>query len=583
MEQIKTPMGFHRVNLKLEPFEPFGFRNREDTSAGRFFFINRKQDRFTLVCNYREHGVNLNGKKYGHFKRLFSLTFTLRKPKTSKHMSMNVFYSGNVGGRRYNLLNITRNSSLVFGAFPTELNTFIISELLELVERQHYCTVDELAEIKNNIDVSVKVQSYTSLILIALTSYFAFPILKNDVNPHRKGLQSVNILTNSNNFSAHLPPVFATPLLRLPNVDSLAGYLKIDAKNKELFKNNIDKINLDALYYLSISRGLLDCDSQNKMINKFVKDDPAIESFKVSVHNWDSNLTGNYIPKIRQVLKKLDKVSSNNILGDANFMSYVPKILSVWMSTSKFERSFKIEDINNVKQLHEHIIEEINGKKVVLLEGFKTEIDKLVSKFNDGVIFNKQGFSDADLSGSFGRMQVWMFTEPENNGMYNTSFYYGEVHKTSPLWKTIFEDEQFVSNYNDAAGFSKRSVKPSGREVNIRFTPKIYLNFLQTLDSIVTKLMKQYDIENNKTNYAFVALTVLCFSSYSINFKNFKIPKKIFTLYKAGLDSTVIEYALKKKISEKTAVEYAGLPLEWVEKLVGAREGTFTNRRSFRY
>ena len=295
------PLGFEQADIKLEPYEPFGFRSKEDTSVGRFFFINRKADRFTLNCNYRECGVNLNGKKYGRFKKLFSLSVTLRQPKTVGQMSLNVFYQGNIGGHKYKLLNITRNPSLVLGAFPSELNIYIVKEILALVERQKLYTGEQFTILAKQTLTEASSDRFASKTAIQLISRIAFPMLENNLNSNKQVLSLASLKVKNNDYETLVPPTFVTPLIRNSNVETLMSTLKILPGNQDFFKTNIHKWNVDALYYLLVSKGLVDVNTQKRILDVFaMNSNPA---YKVTAHSWDEHLTGFYIPRLRLVIK----------------------------------------------------------------------------------------------------------------------------------------------------------------------------------------------------------------------------------------------------------------------------------------
>lgn len=567
-------LGFHPAQIKIEPYEPFGYRNKEDTNAGRFFFINRKQDRFTLNCNYREHGVNSNGKKYGRFKKLFSLTVTLREPKTVGKMSLNVFYQGNIGGKRYKLLNITRNPSLVLGAFPSELNTYIINEILNLTSRQKFLPANDLKTLEKEIHDSLKTAHYSSETAIKLISRIAYPMLASQLNKNQNVLHISSLKIHNNNFETFLPPIFAMPLIREPDVESLMKSLKILPENKEFFTQNIKTWNVDALYYLNIAKGLVDSGTQRKLLNFFAEGN---SSYKVTAHSWDEQLTGFYVPRVRQIVKTLNKESRNKILLDSNFIGSLSKLVRLWIGRSKFEKTIRFsKNINTVSDLYVELAEELAERKIELNTIKNGSINTLLNELNDGSIFSYNDSFDKSLSGGFGAMSVYLPADAQESGTYKSWFYYGEVNKTSPLWKPIFEDEHFIVSPVEAGGFIKTVNKNRSTETQIIFSPKMYLKFLETLKELTLNELKKNKMEFNKTNYAFVALIILVFNSYNGFTKYSPIPRKMFTLYKAGLHPIVIDYALRKKLSTNMVKEYAGLPLEWVEKLLGVREGMFT-------
>lgn len=572
------PLGFEQADIKLEPYEPFGFRSKEDTSVGRFFFINRKADRFTLNCNYRECGVNLNGKKYGRFKKLFSFSVTLREPKTVGQMSMNVFYQGNIGGHKYKVLNITRNPSLVLGAFPSELNTFIVKEILQLVQRQNLYPVEQFKQLEKQIFDELNSEAFSSKVAIQLISRVAFPMLENTLNTDDKVLCLASLKIRNNDYETLVAPTFVMPLIRNNNIESLMNGLSILKENREYFTDNITKWNVDALYFLSISRGLVDAPTQKRILDIFATN--TNPSYKVTAHSWDENLTGFYIPRLRQVIKTLNKESRNKVLLDAQIVDYFPKLIKLWSRRSKFEKRFKIDKpINSVQELYYELTEELAERKIETNTIKSGAINALLNDLTDGVIFDVENtFSGSQISGGYGSMKLWLPADAQESGSYGSWFYYSEVDRESKLWKPIFEDEYFISSPVEASGFTKRPQHNSANEVPIIFSPKIYLKFLENLKELTLQEMKKQKIEDTQTNRAFTSLMIMLFSSYA-NFRKYQpMPRKIFTLYKAGLHPVVIDYALKHKKAANTVKEYAGLPLEWVEKLIGVKEGTFVRR-----
>ena len=573
-EVVKAPLGFNRADIKVEPYEPFGFRNREDMSVGRFFFISRKEDRFTLNCNYREHGVNKNGKKFGRFKKLFSLTVTLRQPKTVGQMSMNVFYQGNIGGHKYKLLNITRNPSLVLGSFPSELNSYIVKEILHLVERQELYNTEEFKKLEEQTFEALNIRPYSSEVAIKLISRIAFPILENPLNHNDNLLHLSSLKIQNNNFETLVPPTFVMPLIRQNNIDSLVKMLKILPDNVDFFKKNIKQWNVDSLYYLNISRGLVNSETQKKLLTSFIEKENT--HYRVTAHSWDEHLTGFYIPRIRQIIKTLNKESRNKILLDTQLVDYFSKIIHLWVGRSKFEKNVKInKNVDNVKDLYYELVEELAERKIEINTIKPGSINNLLEELVDGEIFKHDNSFDKAISGGFGVLSVWLPAHAQESGAYQSWFYYGEVDKNSPLWKPIFEDKHFISSPVEASGFTRRHSSQKGTEVPIVLSPKIYLKFLDNLKTLTLQELKKNNMEDTQANRSFTALIILAFNSYNVFKKYSPIPRKMFTLYKAGIHPIVIDYALRNKLSAKTIKEYSGLPLEWIEKLMGVKEGTF--------
>lgn len=562
----------------MDPWEPFGFRNKEDLSVGRFFFINRGQDRFTINCQYREVGTNKNGKQYAHFRKLFNLSVTLRQPKTVGQMSLNVFYGGNIGGTNYKVLNITRNPAIVFGGFNNVLNSFILEEMLDLVERQNMYADEEYVTLKQNALASFEDGGLASKTLCDLISAVAFPIMSNSLNLKDDILKFENISTDNNNFESKIPPSFVTPLIRLKDIDSLMNVLKILPENQTFFKANINKISLDALYYLNIAYGLVDAKTQRKILDAFFEDKPESHLYRITSHSWDNTLTGYFIPKLRHALKTLNKHSRNAVLSDKELLTYGPKIIKLWLGRSKFERTVKLDaNFDSVESFYKALIEELNGKKLETLTD-DSVVKTIINKLNDGDIFQQDKFMGTDIVGQFAGHHVWLPREANRSLIYQTSFSYNNVNRESSLWKPLFEDDLFIASHVDVHGFSTHPFKATG-DITIPMVPKMYEKFLTTLDQLTVAELNKRKMDNNSANYSFVALLIIIFSLNQ--YKQYKaIPKKILNLYNAGLNQSIIAYSFRKPLSEKNAKEYVGLPLEWVEKMLGVNEGLFTRNSS---
>ena len=573
---VKTTLGIQRIVLPLEPYEPFGFRNKEDINAGRFFFINRKQDRFTVTCNYREHGVTKNSKKYGRFKKLFSFTITLREPKTLNRMSLNVFYHGNIGGRKYNLLNITRNPSLVLGAFPSDLNNLILDETISLIKRQKYVTPAQLTNIKNKINQFKQQDAYSSLACMKLIQYLSCPVVRSEFNNDASLLSLNNIKTQRNNFEALILPAFVMPYIRNTNIDNVFKQLNIYETNIEYVKKHIKQLNINALYYLNITKGLIDETTQTELLQLLLEEDSP--EYSITSRSWDANLNGSYIKHLRQALKTLPQQARNKVLLDPEFIDYAPRIIKIWLGRSKFEKKFTIkETINNVKDFYYHLIEYLNERKIEVNTITPNSIISPIKKLQQGEVFQDDDSLMKATVGTFGSIKIWLPKDAQNSGTYQTWFRFDEVKKDSPLWKPIFDDDAFIKTPSDLVGFYNRVVPDVSQNMHIVFSPKVYAKFLQTLDEVTTSVMRQHDIDDNVNNRAFVSLIVLAFYSCALpHFRKLKrIPNKIFTLYKKGLHVSIIEFALYKKIPETVVEEYVGIPLEWAEKMLGAKEGSF--------
>ena len=570
----------HRVLLEMAPYEPFGFRNKEDIKSGRFFWINRKQDRFTLTCNYREHGITKNGKKYGRFKKLFSLSVTLREPKTLGKMSLNVFYHGNVGGRKYNILNVTRNPSIVLGALPSVMNELIIEEILSLAERQKIFNNAELNKIKKTIILMKAEKYYDSVICMKLIQHVTCPVVASAFNQNANSLKLDNIKIQKNNFEAFVLPAFIMPLIRNTDIEGLAKKLNIYNSNVAYFKSNISKIDVNALYYLNLTQGLIEAETQRKILNLFISGDSS--EFDITARSWDTNLNGLYINKLRQALKTLNITERSKVLLDSRFMDYAPRIIKIWLGRSKFEKKFIIsESVNNVEEFYFYLVEYLNERKIELNtvkpNSITYTLDSLVSS---GIFENDNSFSNS-IVGTFGGITVWLPKDSQDSGTYQTWFSFNGVKKESPLWKPIFDDDAFIKNPLDLLGFYNKAIpaKPSG-EANIVFSPKMYVKFLENLNALTEQVMNKYDIKYTSRNKAFVSLIIIAFYSYDYaQFRKLKnIPPKIFNLYVQGLHPNIIEFAIEKRIPENIVSEYKDIPLEWAEKMLGAKEGRFSRK-----
>lgn len=577
MEYNTKNFGMHKVTFNIEPYEPFGFRTKEDVNAGRFFWVNRKQDRFTLTCNYREYGVTKNGKKYGRFKKLFSFSVTLRQPKTLNNMSFNVFYHGNVGGRKYNILNVTRNPSLVLGAFPSEINNLIIEEILSLVSRQAFFTQAELENIKDTVSKMKTEENYSSVTCMKLIQHISCPIVKSDFNKDSKLLNLNNVKTQRNNFEAFILPAFSMPLVRNKTIDGLIKSLKVHETNIAYFKTNIDKVNINSLYYLNITKNLVDSKTQKTILKKFFEEDTP--EYNITARSWDSNLNGAYVSRLRQALRTLNTESRAKVLLDSEFIDYAPRLIKIWLGRSKFEQTFTItEPVNDVKEFYHQLIEYLNERKIELNTIQPNSIINSINRLNQGEVFEEDNTFMKATVGSFGNIKVWLPNDSQNSGMYQTWFAFDEVKKDSPLWKPIFEDDAFIKNPANLLGFYTKSIPATTSSSHIVFSPKMYVKFLQNLEQITKQFMSKYKIEDTHNNFSFVALIVIAFYSYDFpHFRRIKnIPPKIFNLYNKGLHPAIIEFAVEKRIPENIVEQYSDIPLEWAEKMLGAKQGAFS-------
>lgn len=566
--------GYHQIRItNIAPYEPFGCRRNEDTTVPRFFFINRKQDRFTINCNYREHGVNSNGKKYGRFKTLFRFTVTLKATKTNS-LSLNVFYHGNIGGRKYRILNITRDPALALGSFPTGLNNLIIHETLSLVKRQKVFSPTKYETINKKIFEELETTTYSSKTAIKLIYALAYPLLWNDLTCEDESIimtspdaAPITVKSVRNNYESSPPPVFASPLLRLHTIDEITKKLKIYPSNKKLFKQAFRNMGATPLYYLSMVRGLTDETTQRNILESVLLNKPQYTS---GLTTWDTQLTGEYTPHLRSLLKKLNIDACNNILQDPKFIGTAPQLIDFWLKTTPYERNITLTHVVNLEHLKQELVEEVNGRKIKSF--VKPEVIKeLLDWFNDDDIFKFSEWYKPALEGRYATMTAWM-PYVSKNSMYETTFHYSDIDKKSPLWSCIFPDENFSPHKVNSVGFHPRGVK-ARPEPPISFTPLMYKKFLQHLQQLTKTTMRKQNMEDTPQNRAFTAITIIITMSNDTFTPYNKFVNKTFTLYKLGLHPNLIDYVIRKRLPIKQVKQYQELPLEWVESLLGLNKG----------
>ena len=572
---VPSGMGYHMVQLKdVAPYEPFGYRKYEDITVPRYFFINRKQDRFTINCNYREHGVTKNGKKYGSFKTLFRFSVTLKKNKNATHPSLNVFYHGNIGGTRYSILNITREPAIVLGGFPTGINNLIIHEMLSLIKRQNIFTDEQYTALTRQVTQDLSDTVYSSRTAIKLIYAVAYPLLWNDLTCDDSTIivsspdaAPITVKSVRNNYESHPPPVFASPLLRNKTINELAKQLHIHPENQTLFQKTFKTMNTDSLYFLWMTRGLVDAVTQEKILQGIQAELPHYTS---GVNQWDIGMTGEYVPYFRSLIRTLNPSSRNIILQDPRLMQSMPELLQFWMKTTPYERKINLTHVKNLDTLKSELVEEVNGKKVASVIDSQTITD-LIEWFKDDDIFKTSTWYKPALEGHYAGMVVWLPLDTKT-GSYETTFFYGDIKPKSELWEPLFKNEHFISNKTNASGYHIRGTR-ARRPSPITLSPLMYHAFLTHLQSLTIKTMQKYRMDNTPHNRAFTSFMIILTSSYDTFYPYHKKISKLFTLHKIGLEPTLIEYAVTHNIPIKQVKEYKDIPLHWVEPLLGIPEG----------
>lgn len=535
-----------------DQFDEFCTFQKETWPTNRVLFANRKQDRFTLCIRYRIEGVTSKGKKWFNWRTGLTISATLRQPVSQNHPVLNLFFVGPLYGKRKRLpgvLNLTRNSSLLFSSIPQSLLPVFFDELRDLYLRNNQPYTTFKKDIKN-----VTIHDATIFI-----RNLAYPLYSN-------------LLISQQEIS---PALYLTQLFRSSCIKDFCDFLKIESKSELRFFIEKHFINLDSntLIILLTSAGVIDDCSRLKVIKQVLSSTPPH-------YPWGD--TPKAILTLRQVLRKLSTQDVEKVLislPEANFVQ-LGSALECWKENYKILRSVKTLFASKINitsdQLSAAIPIIVNEKKNALVDiPLSAILDKLTQFCdNTNLLIGTDKYSEGTFTVSIGGTSENLFVENESLFSWkdtNTKYSIRNIHRskgmrsTSPIWKIIK-----ANPYISITSFDSSKLVPL---TSVAVSNLAYFTLLNDLTNMVDELLDEYKVNKTKTNISKTIAGLLFITAYDggKGFKKFKgvLPRKFFTMLKNDINLEVALQALRNNLSVKNIVAMKDLPNSWIFKIIG--------------
>jgi hypothetical protein len=520
----------------------------EDYEHPRKYWVNRKEDRFTVSVSFMRSGTTATGKKWYKWLQAYAVSVSI-KTNYSGQKRVNAYFSELRGSRSY-LMNITTKPSEILFPVSEPVMVEIIKETVELAKRQGMLTAYQ--EGKTSYLPSKAI--FSELILS-----LAYPMV------------STTLSEGSNKFKVDSElgvPQFATQLLRMSDSYAMSKYLKLGANSTEAFRNALGLITLNELYILDLIRGFADDETQELIITNAINNKSTYD-----MASWNYYEKALYSPQVRKLFKTVQKESLQSLLRDSTLFISLERVLERWVGLSRPERRIKLSKgtptalsfvdsitaaISNSKEelaVEAHSINAFfaqinNGKSVTCMQ-------KVASvRFGNSSLAIPASISEDD---KLGRVILAL---PFNNS----------INKKSHLWAKAISNPTFVDNKMEIVGYQKNGYIPITSPSLCSFTPKHYLEFLNSILDEADLYLAKYSIDKTVDSRAFAFSIVLHFMTNARLSANSQMPTKIWKMYKDGFTSELIYQALTLKIPYNRFKEYAGIPTSWVQKVLGLEE-----------
>lgn len=570
------------VHERVYPLDPnstltgLPLHKNESPDHSRHYFVNRKQDRFTLSVRYAETGKNSKGKRWIRWKTLLTFSATYRQPESSRFPNLNLFYTGPFFGANIKgVINVTRNPSLVTATLPPVLIALFTEELEDLLTRNQkvipYVISDETPDYH-------LFKELDKLLIKVSYPLFSGSHLENT-------LQTL--------------PSFLTTLFRSPDLQSVCEYLKVDHENElGLFlKDNFRNLKASSFFALEASKGVLNSEEilqvlktlENRQENLSDRNAFFSETFKY----WDKVATE--VPTLRGVFRRMKSETVVTLLSsDYNQMASLNSVLQKWkqnhkiLSTSSFVEPniplFTFADLSKVLR------DEIKAKQTKLPSVTETEIQfQLEQLCNEKYLTlgEKDKWHTCQLTAKVGDHELRILPgfptkyasfvenkeEPSVYAIKNPSLTQGG--KNSTIWKLLKKSNFASMSMNVDPLFISSSTRHISNDITLSSVD--YIKFIKSLRELACADLEKHKMETSSENIALYIATLFLFT-YSDEFKKYNgvIPRKFFTLVKAEIKPHMAFSFLKKNTSVKNAIAMKDIPDNWVLKAIGLEVEKFS-------
>jgi hypothetical protein len=557
MTVTSPPIGFFPVDATTKRYYTM---QGEDTNYARKYWINRKEDRFTLSSSYMRSGHTKTGKQWYKWEQAYAVSVSARKLKNGKR-TVNVYLNNRLGNRIY-LRNFTANPRMIQEYLTEEILAEFLKELQYLAVRAGFVTQERIDDEKS------KTTFDTGLQIFSLLSHIAYPTSRT-VYTEPKNFKTSWDVSYENGV-----PIFASPLLRLKDNTEIAKELKLGTDATQIFLKKAGSIPVETLYLFQLIAGYATDDTQVKILNDIVEKGRT-SSFISQM--WEIEPRTPYTPHIRQILRILPKESLQGIILSHYFYDDMSQTLQQWVGLSRRERNITItEPINELRDALLYITTETKKHK----ESEAVE-DSVFTEFFESINDGKHvkfGHRGSYVEVMFGGVSSYLSTGFRSSGTANrgrvNNINHGEqLNLEHPIWKYIHKSQDFIRNTVDLAGYSHSRELPAFPQGNGgSFSPKLYLEFLNMILAEGDANLKKHGVPLTKQSrslaFALVYFSMLKKQS-SIYKKISPNSRKIYKLHKLGVDTELIYQSITHGIPMKKIEQYAGLPLVWSQNMLG--------------
>lgn len=549
------PLEHEKITVEgIRASDPYGFQTKEDSGQKRHFYVNRKQDRFTLSARYCETGTTPKGKIWRKWRTLFSFSATLRQPDSAVSPNLNIFYGGVVYGvKRTTVINVTRNVGLVLNNWPTPLIEIAFDEIKDLYTRNNKTIPKEVNELIENVGQR---ESYNAII-----TALAYP------------------LYNSSKLGQEFPtiPSSITQLFRAQNIEEFCDFLKIQKESplQSYLEHNFSSITKETLFMLMSTVGNLDNENrfllakhiQSQTETKIIKPFNEKAFFTPADSIWYLN---EYAATLRGILRKASTTTTVTFFRNdftekdlRDLKTVLNKLktnkkLSVKVSLKDEEPTTVVDFVQALNVKLNDINEEANSVQ-------HWEILKRLSELCDDkyLSFDNEG----QLKIAIAEHSYPVITKQhKNSSLFSTSTYLNQLNKKGDLW-SILRQTKFMP-FTNAANERKQRIFDDVIQ-RVVFGTTAYLDLLNRLEQYASETLTKNKMPVTKENIALVIATIFVYNTMALRKAKGVIPRKYFTLIKRSINPELAFLFLHHRVSVATAETLHTLPKQWIYTTLG--------------
>lgn len=520
------------------------FPKDADFNVDRHLFVNRKIDRFTISCRYLAKGTNSLQKKWSKWRTSFALSFTLKQPKESKEIRLNVFLTGH-GFSRFSssptgVRNITRQLEVYLLSLPGELKKVAVEEIEDLYNRmqEEYAkpvTVEHFAENIRDL---------------------AYP--------------SNNILEDKS------VPLFAGELLRARNRKDIAKFLFSKDKNiREQFANDTFTLSVEKLGYALLTKNIIpDAERYKFLLNsESKKESPRYKTFGKDTI-FEPNLSYDSLITLTRFLKKLPLENRRAVLKSETLYGIVEEVVK-WNSIKGIAFDINYNEIKSWSDASKAIRSmELSLNSSDNNDSESKDLSALIKSIfedNDFVEFSSSSYSDnakiafGDRSNEhfyFSHLLTWGHKQEKLSLGMN----WAVIKKNSLIYNIIQNDP-----YTPYRKQNLKVKKPNIQSFDlVELSAKAGYYFLSYLKEQAEANLAKYHVDITKQNIAkYISFELLLNSDYKLRNIGNKVPTAFYKMLKAGMDMENILFFLQRKVAISTAIALNGMPRDWILKAIG--------------